>query len=155
MSNFTYPRIPQTIYRSDLVKMKQKGTFTVFSAIAWIIWLYILTPSIVLLAWWLGFKRINMYLFVDPQQSLETLLRYCIMIGIGGGMFILWAVYNWLRFRHRNRRGKSVPVDIPSIGKAFAILPEVVLSAQAAKIVVYNFNKAGQIIHVKAIAALT
>jgi biofilm PGA synthesis protein PgaD len=152
MSDFTYPRIPQTIYRSDLVKKKQKGAFAIFATIAWIIWLYILTPSIVLMAWWLGLERINMYLFADPQQSVEILLRYFIMIGIGGGLFILWAVYNWLRFRHRNRRGQSVPVENHAIGKAFAILTEVVLSAQAGKIIVYNFDKAGHIIHVKAIA---
>lgn len=139
------PRIPEIIHRPDLVTVSKKGTMALVAAIGWLIWLYLISPLTALLAWWFGYQRLNIFVLSDPVHTMQTLIIYSMVIAAGGAMFILWAVYNWLRFRDHDRRGAPAPATTAEIASAFTIPPQSVLNAQDGKILLFSFDDHGQI----------
>ncbi|MHB1229327.1 MAG: poly-beta-1,6-N-acetyl-D-glucosamine biosynthesis protein PgaD [Halothiobacillus sp.] len=139
------PRIPEIIHRPDLIDAAKKGTLTLVATIGWLIWLYMLMPLAAMLAWWFGYQRMDIFVLTDPAQTIQTLVAFSVIISLGGIMFILWAVYNWLRFRHNDRRGSPLPADSLAIALAFAIPSESVHTAQKEKTLDFRFNDDGQI----------
>ncbi|MDA3878313.1 MAG: poly-beta-1,6-N-acetyl-D-glucosamine biosynthesis protein PgaD [Halothiobacillus sp.] len=143
------PRIPEIIHRPDLVTATKKGSLALIAAVGWLVWLYMITPLFALLAWWFGYQRLDAFVLSDPVRTLQTLIIYAMIIAAGGIMFILWAVYNWLRFRDHDRRGAAPPATPAAMGEAFAIPTQLVLDAQAGKILAFSFDDHGQIIGIE------
>ena len=145
MSSVLRPRIPEIIHRPDLVDAAKRGALAVIATTGWLIWLYLLMPLAAVIAWWFGYQRMDLFVLKDPARTLETLAVSSIIISLGGTAFILWAVYNWLRFRHHDRRGAPPLADTIAIAQGFAIEPDAVRLAQHEKIIDFNFDDHGQI----------
>lgn len=139
------PRIPEIIHRPDLVTATKKGSLALVAAVGWLVWLYMITPLFALFAWWFGYQRLDAFVLSDPSRTMQTLIIYAMVIAGGGVMFILWAVYNWLRFRDHDRRGAAPAATPAAMGEAFAIPTQLVLDAQAGKILAFSFDDHGQI----------
>jgi poly-beta-1,6-N-acetyl-D-glucosamine biosynthesis protein PgaD len=139
------PRIPDIVYRPDLVGKARKGALALVSLVAWSIWLYLLLPAAALLAWWFGYQRLDIFVLQDPAGTIQTLIVYAFNIGLAGIAFILWAVYNWIKFGGEDRRGATMLVDNTAIGQAFQIDLDAVCRAQTEKILDFSFNEQGQI----------
>ncbi|MHB9020552.1 MAG: poly-beta-1,6-N-acetyl-D-glucosamine biosynthesis protein PgaD [Halothiobacillus sp.] len=139
------PRIPEIVHRPDLVQASKKGTLALIAAVGWLIWLYMLMPLATVLAWSFGYQRMDIFVLTDPAGTMQTLATFSLIISAGGIVFILWAVYNWLRFRHNDRRGSPPPADSRAIALAFAIPSESVHAAQKEKTLDFRFNDDGQI----------
>lgn len=156
MSTIERPRIPEIIRRPDLVDTPKKGALALIALIGWVLWLYLLMPLGALLAWWFGYQRLDFFILSNPIRTIETLKIYFLIISLGGLLFILWATYNWLRFRRMDRRGAPPKADAAAIGQAFLIEPTDVEIAQAGKVLAFDFDEHGQIIQIEADnAALT
>ncbi len=136
----TLPRIPELVLRADLVPVAKRGLFALIATIGWLLWLYLLLPLGALLAWWFGYQRLELFVLSNPGKTIETLQIYSIVILAGGLLFIFWAVYNWMRFRGKDRRGSPAPVDAERIGGSFHIPGEWVLRAQHSSRLVFHFN---------------
>lgn len=115
------------------------------AAIGWLISLYLISPLTALFAWWFGYQRLNIFIFSDPQHTMKTLILYSMIIAAGGITFILWAIYNWLRFRGLHRRGVPDPTTEEDMATAFHISPQSIRTARNGKVVAFNFDDHGQI----------
>lgn len=149
MSSIHRPRIPEIIHRPDLMDATKRGALALIATTGWLIWLYLLMPLAALLAWWFGYQRLDIFVLKNPSQTLETLTIFSIIISLGGAAFILWAIYNWLRFRHHDRRGAPPLADTIAIAQGFSIQPDAVLLAQHEKIINFSFDDHGQITAIK------
>lgn len=149
------PRIPEIVRRPDLIGMTRKGLFAMLGAAGWFIWLHMLSPLAAALAWWFGYRRFEVYVLADAVRTGQTLRIYAMVVGAAGSVFILWSLYNRIRFRGRDRRGAPPPVLPGEIGRAFAIPEEMVLAAQRGKVMVFDFNEDGQILQVRATGPAT
>jgi poly-beta-1,6-N-acetyl-D-glucosamine biosynthesis protein PgaD len=149
MSHITRPRIPEVIHRPDLLDAARRSTLAAIATAGWLIWLYLLMPLAAAVAWWFGYQRMDIFVLKDPARTLETLAVFSIIISLGGAAFILWAVYNWLRFRHHDRRGTPPIADNLAIAQGFAIEPDAVRLAQHEKIIDFSFDDHGQITQIK------
>ncbi|MDD3577188.1 poly-beta-1,6-N-acetyl-D-glucosamine biosynthesis protein PgaD [Halothiobacillus sp.] len=150
MSTIERPRIPEIIRRPDLVGTPKKGLLALVALMGWILWLYLLMPLGALLAWWFGYHRLDLFILSDPARTVNTLQFYTLIIGIGGLLFILWASYNWLRFRRMDRRGAPPEANAEVIAQAFSIEPSKVQLAQSGKVLAFDFDELGQIIQIEA-----
>lgn len=103
-------QLPEPIYRPELVKRFNRGLYAVLSAIAWTIWLYLFLPLVTLMLWTFGYKRFSAYLIYNPQDKFYDLMIYALIIVFLGTIFIGWALYNFIRFRGKERR--STPKQI-------------------------------------------
>lgn len=153
MTNLMRPRIPQIVRRPDLVAMTSKGLYTALGAAGWFVWLHMLSPLAAALAWWFGYRRFEAYVVADAVRTEHTLRLYGFAVGAAGGLFILWSLYNWFRFRGRDRRRAPTSASPVEIGHAFSIAEETVLAAQRGKIVIFDFDEDGRILEVKVIRA--
>ena len=149
MSTINRPRIPAIIKRPDLVNPAKRSILAIIATIGWILWIYLLMPFGAVLAWWFGYQRLDLFILVDPVRTAQTLKIYAIIIAAGGVLFILWATYNWLRFRRVDRRGAPPIADAKAISQAFLIEPFEVKKAQAGKVLAFDFDEYGQIIQVE------
>ncbi len=145
MSSILRPRIPEIIHRPDLIDATKRGALALIATTGWLIWLYLLMPLAAVVAWWFGYQRLDIFVLKDPARTLETLAIFSIIISLGGAAFILWAIYNWLRFRHHDRRGAPPLADAIAIAQGFTIQPAAVLLAQHEKIINFSFDDHGQI----------
>ena len=149
------PRIPAIVRRPDLIGVTRRGLFAVLGAVGWFVWLHMLSPLAAALAWWFGYRRFEAYVLADAVRTGQTLRVYGMVVGAAGGLFILWSLYNWIRFRGRDRRGAPASVPPREIGRAFAIPEETVLAAQRGKVVVFDFDEGGDILQVRVAEPLT
>ena len=144
------PRIPEVIHRPDLLDLAKRSTLAMIATTGWLIWLYLLMPLAAVVAWWFGYQRLDLFVLKDPERTLETITVFSILIGLGGTAFIVWALYNWFRFRHRDRRTAAARADVTAIAQDFIIPTDAVVLAQCAKIVDFNFDDTGQITGINA-----
>ncbi len=145
MSTIQIPRVPQIILRPDLIHSPRKELFMLIATIGWAIWLYVISPFFALLAWLFGYQRLDMFILDNPARTIETLQIYAIAITLGGLIFVLWASYNWLRFRLSHRRGVAQTATAGDIGLSFGLTEEQVLFAQQHNTLTFHFNDEGQI----------
>lgn len=144
------PRIPKIIKRPDLVNKSKKGFLALIALIGWVLWFYIMAPLAALFAWWFGFQRFQVFVLDDPARTAQTVIIYAVIIAIGGLLFILWATYNWVRFRRLDRRGAPPVADHLAISQAFLIQPSDIQTAQTGKVMAFDFDENGQITQIAA-----
>jgi len=107
------------IEKPDLVPWPNRLGWGIFTAIFWIIWIYLWMPLITLALWYLGFDFYNrLFLHNTPSQLVELhhiFLLYSSVIAALGGSLLLWARAEFLRFRNVHRRAQSKPVVVEEL----------------------------------------
>ncbi|NOT17033.1 MAG: poly-beta-1,6-N-acetyl-D-glucosamine biosynthesis protein PgaD [Sulfuriferula sp.] len=148
MNTTQTPRIPQIITRPDLINSPKKELFVAIAIAGWLVWLYVVMPVFALIAWWFGYQRLDIFILSNPARTVETIQTYALAILAGGAVFIIWATYNWARFRLSSRRG-SAPLATPGdIGLVFGLTEAQVVTAQSLKTQIYYFNDEGHITNI-------
>lgn len=109
-----------------LAPLPHRIGWTFFTAIFWILWLYLLLPLFTLLLWVLGLASYVEYfgwtVFFEFDRMINTALTYSLVVFILGGSLLLWARVEFMRFRDRARRGIPVAVSSEEIA-LFTKLP--------------------------------
>jgi biofilm PGA synthesis protein PgaD len=114
------------IDRPGLQTARQRLLFGSMTVVFWALWIYLWLPILALIGWALGF-RIAYYEMVVRNGYVglvHLLVFYLTVIGCLGASLLLWAYYNFARFRNVIRR-KSVPVSSrPSVTQRYRVSPE-------------------------------
>ena len=102
---------PLIIERSDLQTLGQRWGFRSLTFVMWVAWFYLFIPVLSVGAWAVGMTLV--YQALVPNLELTDLWgmlsRYGAGIGIFSGIYMLWAVSSFIRFRGIERR-KLAPV---------------------------------------------
>lgn len=142
------PRLPVIIDRSDLESPRKRNIGRLISMLAWMVWLYLLTPLVALLGWAMGVQLFERYILEDPLGTLRTVQIYSGVIAFAGVLFIGWAGYNWFRFHNLERRRAPPPVDAYQLARHFGVSPEEAESIEHDRIVTVYFNEDAGIIEI-------
>jgi len=103
------------IRRPELQNNKARWGYRFLSIIFWL--LFLLTIGAWLLSlWWAGKQLSNVAKFLGDLSELKFL---AIMMLILGGGLIVWAVYNWIRFRGQDRRQHRIPINPEGLAQYF------------------------------------
>jgi poly-beta-1,6-N-acetyl-D-glucosamine biosynthesis protein PgaD len=62
-----------------------------------------------------------------------------------GVIFLLWAFYNLVRFRGKERRGHTPNVTVPEIAHFFEIETHLLYDAQTCQVSTYYFDRSGRV----------
>ena len=105
--------MPLILERPDLQTFAQRWGYRSVTVICWIVWLYLFVPLLSALAWFVGLSFIYSVLIqnLELAEFWEVLYIYALGIGCLTGIYLLWAFYNYLRFRGATRRQFSAPSD--------------------------------------------
>jgi biofilm PGA synthesis protein PgaD len=120
----------------------------------WLLYLYLMRTAFVdlyyivkdLAVWaWSGDERP----FLPAMfRFLDTLADYGIVIVANGTILILWAVYNWLRFRGPDRRGGGKPVTAADLAALYGRPAGDIEGWQQARILVMFHDPDGTLVGV-------
>ncbi len=88
----------------------QRSTSVIFTFVFWVVWFFLWIPLATLIAWYLGIDLVYFQMFeLDGFRIvMKDFFRFIQVVGLLGGTLGLWAAYNYLRFKGREKR-KALP----------------------------------------------
>ena len=111
----------------------------------WLFWVYLWLPLISLLAWLFGFQLFYERIFV--QQGFQRLLDILPVAAAGvlilSGGLLIWAVYNYLKFRHRHRRTHVERVEPNEIALHFGMDSTVLAQDRESRLLLVRHDDEG------------
>ncbi len=138
-------RLPKIIYRPDLQSVRRRHVYAGISVIAWLIWLYLFVPLLTLIVWAFGVHRFDGYLLKSPANSAHVFLVYGVIIVAAGIAFLLWATYNLLRFRDKDRRAAPQAVSARETAQYFGLRADQLDALRTLQVVRVHHDETGAI----------
>lgn len=142
--------LPEYIDRPDLQQNAQRGVLGVINLLGWLIWLYLLLPLVSVLAWVFGYYRFDQYILNDPQPDLIKQLWFlAILVVVMNLVLLLWASYNWWRFRSNDRRQHVKNVNKEQIAHFYELNEKAYDLAQRQQISTFFYDDVGKITDIR------
>lgn len=97
---------PLVIQREDLQTWAQRYGYLSVTFLFWFLWLYLFVPLLALVAWALGATLVYQVMIhgLETSELVALMKSYGTGAGILSGIYLLWAIVSWLRFRNVERR---------------------------------------------------
>jgi poly-beta-1,6-N-acetyl-D-glucosamine biosynthesis protein PgaD len=120
------PRRPLIIERPDLQTTAQRLGYLTFTFAAWFAWFYLVIPLVGALAWAVGLTVLYRALVSNLATAdlVDMVKVYGTGIGILSTVFVAWAVFEYRRWRHVERRRASPLVDDPALAHSHRVTLE-------------------------------
>jgi biofilm PGA synthesis protein PgaD len=122
-----------------------------FTTLLWLFWVYLWMPLISLVGWYFGFQLFydEMVLHEGWYSLVKLLLIYALIVAVLGGLLILWARINYLRFSRKERR-RPVPNLSPATqARDFGVVVDEVSHGRSSQISVVHHDQEGQIVKIE------
>ncbi|OLO02910.1 poly-beta-1,6-N-acetyl-D-glucosamine biosynthesis protein PgaD [Salinicola socius] len=139
-------RLPRIIHRPDLQSRRQRSVFALVAGIGWMLWLYLLLPLATIGSWIFGVHRFDTYVIDNHGHAWASLAIYAATIVLAGAALLVWAFYNYRRFRHADRRQPASPVTPEKLALSFGVNSAQVAELQRARSVTLEHDAKGNII---------
>lgn len=134
--------IPQYIDQPNFVK-KKAGCY-LLQMTGWTIWTSLFIPIVTIVLWLYQGRLIKNYLFAeDLQVQLWNLFWLAVVIGICCTLLLLWAGYNWIRYRHSQQQKQVANVTQRDLAADFLVTPQQLSALQNAKNIVLHYDQQG------------
>ncbi|WP_181880913.1 poly-beta-1,6-N-acetyl-D-glucosamine biosynthesis protein PgaD [Crenobacter cavernae] len=118
--------------------------------ILWLFWAYLCLPLFSLLAWYAGFRLFYEEMFIHDglNRLLQLLLYYCIVVGVTSGALIIWARFNFARFRNKEKRNRTPDATHSDFARDFHVSATDLEAAQQQQTVVVHHSDNGHIVRI-------
>ncbi len=138
---------PLIINRPDLQSSSQRMIYPIITFAFWMLWIYIWLPLFSLIAWGFGVQLFydEMILERGFEAFLELATTYGVVIILLGGSLISWALYNWMRFRNKERRSMAKLLSAEEMAEYFQVDTEELVVWHGVNRVVVHHNEQGDI----------
>jgi biofilm PGA synthesis protein PgaD len=127
---------------------RQRAVFGSVTLLFWALWIYLWLPVLAVIGWLLGlnigYHEMVMkhgYIELVDQLPLYTFVVICL-----GGSLLIWAYYNYFRFRGVERRKERACVTVEQTGARFMIAPTELRRWSAAPRLVIHHSVDGQVL---------
>jgi biofilm PGA synthesis protein PgaD len=138
------------IENPSLQSQWQRLSSTLFTFIFWLLWFYLWIPILTFIAWVVSIDMV--YLQMYKLGGLRDVANDLVFIISGvvalGGTLIIWASYNYIRFKGEDRRKASAPVNNDQLADAFDVDVTMLPHWQVSKALSIEFDGEGRIINV-------
>lgn len=141
-------KMPQLIIeRPEWQSFGQRTLYASITLVFWAAWGYLWIPLITFLAWAMGFGAIyDRMVMLDGHHGLLQMLGiYSLVVLLLGGSLLLWAMYNYIRFRGVDRRRPRSAVEASVLGPHYHLDPAMLSSWQQAKRLVIHHDLASNV----------
>jgi len=139
-------RLPRIIHRPDLQSRRQQSVFALLAGVGWMLWLYLFLPLSTIGSWIFGVHRFDDYVLDNHGHSWASLAIYAVTIALAGTALLIWAFYNYRRFRHTDRRQPASLVTSEKLALSFGINSAQVAELQRCRSVTLEHDAQGNII---------
>jgi biofilm PGA synthesis protein PgaD len=131
----------------SLQSLRQKYISSFLTMVFWILWIFLWTPLITLVAWISGMDLVY-FQMVELEGGKAVAENFLIFLEIVAGMGVLygaWAAYNYLRYGKLNRRTALPPVTNEELGEFFQVDPFRLAEKQDCQCISVRFDVDGNI----------
>jgi biofilm PGA synthesis protein PgaD len=143
------PALPARIDASTMVLRSQRSTARhavdwVLTLLAWLVFLYLFAKGI----WAVGTNQVHgldMPFLSRALPSVDTLAIYGLAMLVQACLLILWAVYNWSRFRGKTRRAAAVSLTEQKLSRSYGVDSSMLLTLQKNPVSVIHHTPDGGI----------
>ena len=136
--------LPQYIDRSNLVQNKQ-GHY-LLQLTGWAFWSFLFVPLFTLILWLYQGNLIRNYIFAEKfDVQLLNIMWLAALVIFFGATLLLWASFNWLRFRKQHAKKIVLNVNNAMLSKYLSITPQELEDMQASKRVVLHYDENGEL----------
>ena len=142
---------PLIIESPDLQELRQRYAFAALTFVFWVVWFYLWTPLVSLVAWLFGLDLLydEMAVF-DGWRALQELLGwYALVIFLLALILGSWAWYNLKRFGRREKRRQAPTVTPSEVAGHFGLPEEDLATIKTAHRVVISHDDSGRICGIK------
>jgi biofilm PGA synthesis protein PgaD len=107
----------------ELLTRRQRARDTVVTAAMWVFYMYLWLPLLSLFAWLLGFEfAYSVMVTAGGATRLKAVLAdYSMVVALILAVVMMWSISNRVRFKNKNRRKGSRPVNEREISEHFGI----------------------------------
>jgi biofilm PGA synthesis protein PgaD len=129
---------------------RQRLVFGALTLAFWMLWVYLWLPVISLIAWYLGGSTVYREMVEQSgyEAVAELLAWYGAIVGALAGTLVLWALYNWTRFRSKERRRALPALTTQETAHHFGVSELKLAAWQQAKRALVHRNERGEIVAV-------
>ena len=113
------------INRPEALGYFRRGTEWSLTTVGWIIWFFLCRPFMLIFLWFLGVQ-----IFYEHMVRLSGLRGLREFFGAYLGVILLiflilrvWNIYNYSKFRGKDRRQKAIDTSVPELEKFFKLDP--------------------------------
>jgi biofilm PGA synthesis protein PgaD len=120
---------------------RQRAVFGSVTVLFWALWIYLWLPVLAVLGWLLGIDITYREMVIKHGyvELVHDLGLYAFVICCLGGSLLIWAYYNYFRFRGVERRKERARVTVEETGGRFQIAPEELRRwTQAPRLVIHH-----------------
>lgn len=142
------PGLPRIIHRPDLQSRRQRGVFALLAGIGWLAWLYLFLPLTTLFGWHFGVVRFRDYVIDSHPHTWASLTIYVITITAAGATLLIWAFYNYRRFRHVDRRRPAPPLTPERLAISYGMNAAQIEHLQQSRVATFEHDAQGNIVDV-------
>ncbi|WP_158590678.1 poly-beta-1,6-N-acetyl-D-glucosamine biosynthesis protein PgaD [Salinisphaera sp. LB1] len=146
--------LPIIINKPQLQPRWQRGLLAVAATFAWLLWFYLLMPVLTMVGWFFNLNLFGQTMAGELVKRSTTLFDYSLIIGALGSILIIWAFYNYFRFKGRDQRSSPPPLRVENLSRSFHLLPEQVRLIQKAQVVRVWHDENGDIAHVERLCCI-
>lgn len=138
---------PLIIDRPDLQSTPQRVVSTGLTAFFWAVWVYLWLPVFALLGWAFGASRFYEEMVVEHGGAalLDALGWYALVIALLAGSLVLWASYNFIRFRDNERRSTRCATTLDEVAAHAGLEPDTLRRWQQARVLRLRHDDSGRI----------
>lgn len=146
---------PLIIDRPDLQSTPQRVVSAGLTAFFWAVWAYLWLPVFALLGWAFGVSRFYEEMVVEHGASalLDVLGWYALAIALLAGSLVIWATYNFIRFRGNERRATRRSTTIEEVAAHAGLAPDALGRWQQARVLRLRHDESGRIESVQIVPA--
>ena len=138
------------IIKPSLQSLWQRFSTALFTFVFWVIWFYLWIPVLTFIAW-VASIDVLYYQFIE-MGGLQNIVNDLVFIISGvtalGGTLVVWASYNYIRFKGEDRRKAFAPVTTEQLADAFGVDVLMLSAWQESKYLSLGFDGKGNIISV-------
>ncbi|ENX59053.1 MULTISPECIES: poly-beta-1,6-N-acetyl-D-glucosamine biosynthesis protein PgaD [Acinetobacter] len=133
--------IPEYIDQHRYVK--NKGAHYLLQGIGWALWTLLFLPLLAIFLWLYQGKLIKNYIFAEQMSvQIHNFFWLALMVMICCASLLLWASYNWLRYRNTEKT-TVVNVSHSILAEGFLIPKDELSKIQRSKNIVLHYNQEG------------
>jgi len=126
----------------------QRYSSFILTFIFWVIWFFLWVPVATLLAWYFGYHLVyfEMFTLEGYKEVIQDFISFLVIVAIMGGSLAIWATYNFMRFKGKDRRSKPQTITLQDQAEFFGVDSSLLQIYQKKDFVSVSFDEKGNIV---------
>ena len=142
--------LPLIIERPELQTWRQRSLYGLITLLVWVLWVYLWTPLLSLLAWALGVRVFVVEMLLPANMTyMQELFLYGQLVFLMLVVMLAWSRYNIWRFRGMDRRKHQGPLTAEDEAAYYEIDSALIRQLRNADSAIVHYDENDRLVRVQ------